>query len=195
VAVEIDESLACRLRATVPPNVEIVTQDALTADLRGLVPEGARLAGNLPYYVSSPLLRRFLSLRGHVHDVHVMLQERARRSRRLPARESTGSSRCSMPCGPTPTCPPAFPRAASPPRPGSPRRSCGPGSETPRAPTWATWRSSSSSSREPSPAGAEPLKTTSKIAILTSRNTLGPSTRGPGLRRYPLWSLQRFGEP
>lgn len=79
VAVEIDEALARRLRATVPPNVEIVTQDALTADLRSLVPEGARLAGNLPYYVSSPLLRRFLGLRGHVRDLHVMLQEEVAR--------------------------------------------------------------------------------------------------------------------
>jgi 16S rRNA (adenine1518-N6/adenine1519-N6)-dimethyltransferase len=75
VAVEIDEALARRLRATAPPNVEIVTQDALRADLRSLVPEGARLAGNLPYYVSSPLLRRFLGLHGHVRDMHVMLQE------------------------------------------------------------------------------------------------------------------------
>jgi 16S rRNA (adenine1518-N6/adenine1519-N6)-dimethyltransferase len=75
VAVEIDEGLARRLRGAAPPNVEIVTQDALAADLRGLVPEGARLAGNLPYYLSSPLLRRFLSLRGHVRDLHVMLQE------------------------------------------------------------------------------------------------------------------------
>ncbi len=49
----------CARRA--PPNVEIVAADALAADLRALVPEGSRLAGNLPYYVSSPLLRRFLS--------------------------------------------------------------------------------------------------------------------------------------
>ncbi len=75
VAVEIDEGLAARLRATAPPNVEVVTQDALVADLRALVPSGARLAGNLPYYVSSPLLRRFLSLHDHVRDLHVMLQE------------------------------------------------------------------------------------------------------------------------
>jgi 16S rRNA (adenine1518-N6/adenine1519-N6)-dimethyltransferase len=31
--------------------------------------------GNLPYYISSPLLRRFLSLRSHLRDLHVMLQE------------------------------------------------------------------------------------------------------------------------
>ena len=33
------------------------------------------MAGNLPYYISSPLLRRFLELRDHLKDVHVMLQE------------------------------------------------------------------------------------------------------------------------
>jgi 16S rRNA (adenine1518-N6/adenine1519-N6)-dimethyltransferase len=79
VAVEIDAALAGRLRASAPPNVEVVTQDALTADLRGLVPEGARLAGNLPYYISSPLLRLFLGLHHHWHDLHVMLQEEVAR--------------------------------------------------------------------------------------------------------------------
>ena len=79
VAVEIDERLAERLRERVPANVEIVTADALSVDLPSLVPPGSRLAGNLPYYVSSPLLRRFLSLRGHVRDLHVMLQDEVAR--------------------------------------------------------------------------------------------------------------------
>ncbi|HSD29767.1 MAG TPA: 16S rRNA (adenine(1518)-N(6)/adenine(1519)-N(6))-dimethyltransferase RsmA, partial [Vicinamibacteria bacterium] len=79
VAVELDEALAEELRRRAPANVEIVTADALAADLRSLVPEGARLAGNLPYYVSSPLLRRFLPLRGHVRDLHVMLQDEVAR--------------------------------------------------------------------------------------------------------------------
>ena len=79
VAVEIDEALADGLRRHAPANVEIVTADALAIDLRALVPAGSRLAGNLPYYVSSPLLRRFLSLRGHVRDLHVMLQDEVAR--------------------------------------------------------------------------------------------------------------------
>jgi 16S rRNA (adenine1518-N6/adenine1519-N6)-dimethyltransferase len=79
VAVEIDASLARRLRDRAPANVEIVTADALAADLRALVPRGSRLAGNLPYHVSSPLLRRFLGLRDHVRDLHVMLQEEVAR--------------------------------------------------------------------------------------------------------------------
>ncbi len=79
VAVEIDGALAQRLRASAPANVEIVTADAVEADLRALVPAGGRLVGNLPYYVSSPLLRRFLELRERVRDVHVMLQEEVAR--------------------------------------------------------------------------------------------------------------------
>jgi 16S rRNA (adenine1518-N6/adenine1519-N6)-dimethyltransferase len=75
VAVELDARLADRLRAAVPANVAIVSGDALAVDLRALVPAGSRLAGNLPYYISSPLLRRFLELRGHITDLHVMLQE------------------------------------------------------------------------------------------------------------------------
>jgi 16S rRNA (adenine1518-N6/adenine1519-N6)-dimethyltransferase len=79
VAVEIDAPLAQGLRDRAPANVEVVASDALSVDLRSLVPEGGRVAGNLPYYVSSPLLRRFLGLRGHVRDLHVMLQEEVAR--------------------------------------------------------------------------------------------------------------------
>ncbi len=79
VAVELDAKLAERLRAEAPPNVEIVTADALEADLHALIPAGSRLVGNLPYYVSSPLMRRFLELRGHVRDLHVMLQDEVAR--------------------------------------------------------------------------------------------------------------------
>ncbi|HXY40944.1 MAG TPA: rRNA adenine N-6-methyltransferase family protein, partial [Vicinamibacteria bacterium] len=60
VAVEIDRALAGALRERCPANVEIVEGDALRVDLASLAPAGARLVGNLPYYVSSPLLRRFL---------------------------------------------------------------------------------------------------------------------------------------
>lgn len=75
VAVEIDAALADRLGRIVAQNVEIVQGDALEIDLGSLVPEGSRLVGNLPYYVSSPLLRRILDLHGSLRDAHVMLQE------------------------------------------------------------------------------------------------------------------------
>lgn len=74
VAVELDGRLAARLEARGRENVRIVAGDALALDLRALVPPGARVAANLPYYISSPLLRRLLELRGHVRDMHLMVQ-------------------------------------------------------------------------------------------------------------------------
>lgn len=75
VAIEIDTRLAAALRAREIPNVTVVDGDALHADCRALVPAGSRLVGNLPYFISSPLLRRILDLHDHVRDAHVMLQE------------------------------------------------------------------------------------------------------------------------
>ena len=75
VAVELDRAFARQLRERAPRNLEIIEGDALTVDLAALVPKGSRLAGNLPYYVSSPLLRRFLDLHAHLRDLHVMLQD------------------------------------------------------------------------------------------------------------------------
>ena len=79
VAIEIDTRLADRLRERAPANVEIGSGDALRVDMAAHVPPGGRLVGNLPYYVSSPLLRRFLDLAGRVSDVHVMLQDEVAR--------------------------------------------------------------------------------------------------------------------
>jgi 16S rRNA (adenine1518-N6/adenine1519-N6)-dimethyltransferase len=78
-AVELDARLGDELRRKAPDNVRIVIGDALDADLAALVPLGGRVVGNLPYYVSSPLLRRILELRAHVSDAHVMLQEEVAR--------------------------------------------------------------------------------------------------------------------
>jgi len=79
VAVELDAALARGLRETAPANVTVVQGDGLALDLAGLAPPGSRLVGNLPYYVSSPLLRRFLDLHAHLRDLHVMLQEEVAR--------------------------------------------------------------------------------------------------------------------
>jgi len=78
-AIELDARLAETLRSRAPRNVRIVTGDALTADLGAFVPESGRVVGNLPYYASSPLLRRIFDLRARVRDVHVMLQEEVAR--------------------------------------------------------------------------------------------------------------------
>ncbi len=79
VAIELDPRLVERLASRAPANVRVLRGDALALDLASLVPAGARVAGNLPYYISSPLLRRFLELRRHVRDLHVMVQDEVAR--------------------------------------------------------------------------------------------------------------------
>jgi 16S rRNA (adenine1518-N6/adenine1519-N6)-dimethyltransferase len=91
VAIEIDARLAGAMRARGVPNVEVAEEDALEADLRSLVPSGSRLVGNLPYAISSPLLRRILDLHDHLRDAHVMLQEEvAERIAASPGRRDYG---------------------------------------------------------------------------------------------------------
>ena len=65
VCIEIDRDLAERLRTSAPPNVEVVTGDVLTTDLAAVLgtSPGARIVGNLPYNVASPILFKLL------HDV------------------------------------------------------------------------------------------------------------------------------
>src|SRR5262245_30339722 len=84
-AVETDPRLVERLAARAPENLTLIHADALEADLATLAKPGTRLAGNLPYYISSPLLRRFLDLRGQVGDAHLMLQDEVARRIAAPA--------------------------------------------------------------------------------------------------------------
>ncbi len=81
VAVEKDRRLAARLRERAPATVRVVAGDVLEQDLAGLVAGGvdrpARVAGNLPYNVSTPILRRLMETQ-HRHacfaDATLMLQ-------------------------------------------------------------------------------------------------------------------------
>jgi len=77
VAVEKDARLAERLRALLPkwPNVELICGDALDVDF-GALYKGRRLkvAANLPYSVSSPILVRLLRSRALFWTLILMLQ-------------------------------------------------------------------------------------------------------------------------
>jgi 16S rRNA (adenine1518-N6/adenine1519-N6)-dimethyltransferase len=60
-AVEVDRDLAAALAPQLPPNVELVVADFLALDLTSLLQGGAvRVAGNLPYNISSPILFRLI---------------------------------------------------------------------------------------------------------------------------------------
>jgi 16S rRNA (adenine1518-N6/adenine1519-N6)-dimethyltransferase len=80
IAVEIDRDLADRLRTADLPHVEVVTGDFLTTDVRSLLGDDvprARIIGNLPYNVSSPILFKVLHAQddgARFTDATLMLQ-------------------------------------------------------------------------------------------------------------------------
>lgn len=96
IAIEIDRDLAASLQQSAPPNVAVVTGDVLDVDLARVLEEHApagfvRVAGNLPYYISSPILFRLLDLHratGRLADATLMLQREV--VDRLTAQPGTG---------------------------------------------------------------------------------------------------------
>src|SRR5688572_119002 len=79
IAVEIDRDLIAGLAPRLPPNAVIVSGDVLDLDFARALPaiEGPiRVAGNLPYNISSPILFRLLELASYrpVRDATLMLQ-------------------------------------------------------------------------------------------------------------------------
>ena len=83
IGIEVDRDLAARLPSVAPANVRVVTADVLSVDLGDvLAPAGdaprIRVAGNLPYNISSPILFRLLDLQAadaRVTDATLMLQK------------------------------------------------------------------------------------------------------------------------
>jgi 16S rRNA (adenine1518-N6/adenine1519-N6)-dimethyltransferase len=81
IAVEIDRDLIASLSPKLPSNVSLIAGDVLEVDLLSvLAPIGdstaVRIAGNLPYNISSPILFKLLELqrRRLVWDASLMLQ-------------------------------------------------------------------------------------------------------------------------
>ena len=77
-AVEVDRDLARELPALInSPNFTVHGADALRFDFAGLAAQGERLrlAANLPYNISTPLLFHLLGQRAAFADLHVMLQK------------------------------------------------------------------------------------------------------------------------
>jgi 16S rRNA (adenine1518-N6/adenine1519-N6)-dimethyltransferase len=89
-AVEIDARLADELRRLVTAdNLSVLTADALTVDWLKLITSvktrlksrhrdaepRARIVANLPYYISTPIIERLLSLGREVFDMTLMLQK------------------------------------------------------------------------------------------------------------------------
>jgi 16S rRNA (adenine1518-N6/adenine1519-N6)-dimethyltransferase len=92
VAIELDRSLLDALRRyTAGLAVEIVAGDVLTLDLVALAGPRFRVYGSLPYYITSPILRRLLAFIGHIEEIDVVIQwEVARRVAARPGSRDYG---------------------------------------------------------------------------------------------------------
>lgn len=97
VAIELDADVLPQLRENLAGfgNVEIIRADVLTVDLRALIETRfpglrVRAAGNLPYYITSPIVMALLESRLPLEEIVVMVQKEA--ARRLCAPE--GSREC-----------------------------------------------------------------------------------------------------
>ena len=94
VAIEIDKTLIPILQETLADldNVEVVNEDILKVDVQGLINEKlnggpVKLVANLPYYITTPLVMKFLEEDIPVTDIVVMVQKEV--ADRMNAKPST----------------------------------------------------------------------------------------------------------
>lgn len=97
IAVEADARLAQGLQEQVGarseawPGVEVVRGDILSLDLAQLAGERFRVYGNLPYYITSPILQHLFNYSDRIASIHVVIQfEVAARIVARPARRVYG---------------------------------------------------------------------------------------------------------
>lgn len=94
VAIEIDKTLIPILKETLADldNVEVVNEDILKVDIQGLINEKldggpVKLIANLPYYITTPIVMKFLEEDIPVTDIVVMVQKEV--ADRMNAKPST----------------------------------------------------------------------------------------------------------
>src|SRR5271169_1807586 len=76
-AIELDSRLARRLREVTAPhkNVEVVERDVMAVDFKKLTGEQRfSVYGNLPYYITSPILHRLFEHAERIAAIHVVIQ-------------------------------------------------------------------------------------------------------------------------
>lgn len=76
VAIEIDHDLIAPLRVRFP-TLEVVEADVLTADLNSF--DASVVVGNLPYYITSPIIEKVLEIEGLTSAVFLIQREVAER--------------------------------------------------------------------------------------------------------------------
>src|ERR1700733_4285037 len=110
VAIEADAPLAEDLQEKVSshprewPRVEIVSRDVLALDFRELSSGNFHVYGNLPYYITSPILHHLFEYTGQILSIHIVIQlEVAERIVAKPGRREYGylSALCQYYANPT----------------------------------------------------------------------------------------------
>jgi 16S rRNA (adenine1518-N6/adenine1519-N6)-dimethyltransferase len=77
-AIELDALLVARLQRLAKkfPNLAVVAGDVLETDLAALsAGRRMRIYGNLPYYITSPILHHFFTFADLINEIHVVIQE------------------------------------------------------------------------------------------------------------------------
>jgi len=77
IAVELDPPLVERLKrlASHHANLTVVAGDVLETDLSALAAgRRIKLYGNLPYYITSPILHHFFQFAGQIDEAHIVIQ-------------------------------------------------------------------------------------------------------------------------
>jgi 16S rRNA (adenine1518-N6/adenine1519-N6)-dimethyltransferase len=93
IAIETDPPLAqyLRERARYWPGVEIVEGDVLSLDIGKIAGGRFRVYGNLPYYITSPILQRLFECADQIASIHIVIQlEVATRIAARPGRRDYG---------------------------------------------------------------------------------------------------------
>jgi 16S rRNA (adenine1518-N6/adenine1519-N6)-dimethyltransferase len=80
IAIEADGNLASSLKQTIEsepnqwPEVEIVYSDVLRANIGGLGGARFHVYGNLPYYITSPILHHLFQWAPQIASIHIVIQ-------------------------------------------------------------------------------------------------------------------------
>jgi 16S rRNA (adenine1518-N6/adenine1519-N6)-dimethyltransferase len=120
LAIELDAQLGARLRqrAAAWPGVEIYEGDVLKLLPRLLPESGARVYGNLPYYLTSPILHLLFRFARRIQSAHLVMQwEVAARVTATPGRRAYGYLSVASQCFSHPALVLRIPAGAFRPRP------------------------------------------------------------------------------
>lgn len=89
-AIEVDRGFAAYLVRRFGPSLDLVVGDALEQDFRALLGRSGKIAGNLPYYISTPLVAKVLEAAPEL-AVLLLQEEVAERLRARPGEPERGA--------------------------------------------------------------------------------------------------------